>query len=73
MLDFGAWFNQQGPIKEEKKYFLPENVDEMKDGTFTCYCCCCDRLDEVDPSWFTEEDEGTHYNHYCGGSPSCCP
>lgn len=50
---------------------LPAGVREADGGEYEARCCCCDEwkplycgLDEV--PW-----EG--YEHYCGGSPPCCP
>jgi len=45
-------------------------VWQMADGTFMCQCCVCGKRDDL-PCDISEIDES--YEHYCGGSPSCCP
>lgn len=58
-------------LPEEPEEELPKGIREAGDGEYEAKCCRCDSwkplycgLDEV--PW-----EG--YEHYCGGSPMCCP
>lgn len=54
---------------------LPANlrfVGGTGDDRYHARCCCCDRwgplyvgIDEIGPI--------DSYEHYCGGSPRCCP
>ena len=47
----------------------PEGLDLMKDGTWSVRCCVCDRPYQW-PVLASEYEDG---EHYCGGSPRCCP
>jgi hypothetical protein len=50
---------------------LPDGVFESN-GTYYATCCCCGRATELPVG--IEELSGTEpYEHYCGGSPHCCP
>ena len=74
MIDFDRWLNLSEKIAKERAHIdaLEDAgiINEMKDGTFTAKCCCCDEWTKlhVGPD---EIDLG--YEHYCGGSPRCCP
>jgi hypothetical protein len=72
--DFGSWFNEQKPVDDRKAHI--EMLEEagilyvMADGRYMARCCCCDEWKEL-PVGPEEIDLG--YEHYCGGSPRCCP
>lgn len=68
MSDFETWFRRQAiPVEVE----LPEGITEGPDGVYQAKCCCCDRWDEIPVG--IDEIPATGYEHYCGGSPRCCP
>jgi len=74
MKDFGKWFSDFSPPKQEvaeEEVMLPDGVDEMNDGTFTARCCCCGERREI--LCDISEIPMAGYEHYCGGSPYCCP
>jgi hypothetical protein len=72
MKDFGQWFNDFKPVAIEPE--LPAGVIEMKPDSgyprYMVFCCVCDNLVEL-PVGIDEIDDD--YEHYCGGSPRCCP
>lgn len=77
MKDFGAWFSEQAPIpvQTDAQAHIDELedagvIDAMIDGTFTARCCRYGDWTEL-PVGPDEIDLG--YEHYCGGSPRCCP
>lgn len=50
MKDFGRWFSDFSPPKQEvaeEDVMLPDGVDEMNDGTFTARCCYCGERREI--------------------------
>lgn len=49
---------------------LPEGITEH-DGVYFAVCCCCGKDDAI--SVDLREIPATDYQHYCGGSPRCCP
>lgn len=75
MKDFGRWFvdfslppKTPEPVEDD----LPEGVfyDAAREVSYAT-CCVCGKRDAlaVDLS----EIPRTGYEHYCGGSPRCCP
>lgn len=73
MIDFDRWFNRQAAMSEEVGE-LPESIVQIKmDGKikYMAICCCCDQVTEL-PVDLSEIPQ-TGYQHYCGGSPRCCP
>lgn len=77
MKDFGRWLAEASappapaaPSAPQDEPVLPEGI--YFDGTeYTARCCRCDRWG---PLWVSvEEIPAVGYEHYCGGSPLCCP
>lgn len=74
MTDFDNWLKRSGKVSKARAHIdaLEDAgiINEMKDGTFNARCCCCDEWTEL-PVGPDEID--LDYEHYCGGSPRCCP
>lgn len=78
MKEFGRWFKEQKPIDEPSdaraehiaRLVDAGVIDEMNDGTFTANCCRCGERTEL---LVGPEEIDVNYEHYCGGSPRCCP
>jgi hypothetical protein len=79
MKDFGQWLNESRSTRAVSADGRADHIsvledagvlDLMNDGRYMVRCCVCGKNDElpVDPS---EIDVG--YEHYCNGSPWCCP
>ncbi|NYH21423.1 hypothetical protein [Paraburkholderia bryophila] len=80
MKDFGQWLRDAPPIPDPLEVDAATAhiasledagvIDLMNDGSYMVRCCVCGRDDELpcDPG---EIDVG--YEHYCNGSPRCCP
>lgn len=50
---------------------LPDGIVEGADGEHLAKCSCCGEWTEL---YVGLEDIPAHgYQHYCGGSPRCCP
>lgn len=64
-LDSMAWLPEG--IEEE----LPEGVIEASDGDYEAECRCCGEWKPIHCDLSDIPREG--YEHYCGGSPMCCP
>lgn len=52
-----------------------EDVDNIRlfYGQLQCRCCCCDEWTESPVGIDELEPIETFNEHYCGGSPRCCP
>jgi hypothetical protein len=80
MKDFGQWLRDSQPIPEQPKAdaaaahiaWLEDAgvINVMSDGRYMVCCCVCGKDDEL-PVGPDEID--LDYEHYCGGSPRCCP
>lgn len=80
MKDFGQWLRDTPPILPQQKIdeaaahieALEDAgvIDVMSDGRYMARCCVCGRDDEL-PVGPDEID--IDYEHYCNGSPRCCP
>jgi hypothetical protein len=76
MKDFGRWMAEQSaePVQPAPAEIeLPEGVWE-EDGKYMARCCKCheDCVLDFDLSEILKWGEA-YYDHYCGGSPRCCP
>lgn len=79
MKDFFHWMMDQ-PIlyapeltPAEQHILDLEDADILRDeqdGTFKARCCRCDEWTELPVG---PDEIGLDYEHYCGGSPRCCP
>lgn len=81
-MDFGTWFNRQQrlPVSEtcltdaqrHTQELLEAEIIEEGDGDckWRCRCCVCGEWTDL----MAGPDEiDLDYEHYCGGSPRCCP
>jgi hypothetical protein len=83
-MDFGKWMAQstralaeasrataKDAAKEKHASELIEH-DVVRDveGGYVALCCKCDRWTEL---YCDVMDIDVNYEHYCGGSPYCCP
>lgn len=50
---------------------LPDGINEVGDGCYEARCCRCGEWTELFCDLSELPDAG--YEHYCGGSPRCCP
>lgn len=64
-------FDMAGSIGFVAQPMLPEYIHEVTDGKYEAKCVCCDRYTELLVGLDEIPQEG--YEHYCYGSPSCCP
>lgn len=70
MISFDKWLNSQGKDTEINEDDLPDGITE-RDGKFYADCCRCERETEIYCDISEIPNDG--YEHYCGGSPRCCP
>jgi hypothetical protein len=79
MKDFGQWLRDapilvEPPISDAEAHILELEeagvIDLMPDGRYMVRCRMCGEDDEL-PVGPDEID--VDYQHYCGGSPRCCP
>lgn len=63
-------------VNEERDNVLEDNGVCIRNGVWTATCCRCGENTE----FYGDPDElaahfmsGGDYEHYCGGSPRCCP
>jgi hypothetical protein len=79
MKDFGRWMLDQ-PILHAPELTPAELhiveleeagvIDVMQDGRYMARCCRCGRDDELPVG---PDEINLDYQHYCHGSPRCCP
>ena len=79
MKDFGQWLRDspilvEPPVSDVEAHILALEeagvIQLMPDGPYMVRCCMCGKDDEL-PVGPDEID--LDYEHYCGGSPRCCP
>lgn len=68
MKDFGTWLHDLGKSPEEK--MLPEGIWLNQNGDTVAECCRCKKSFVVD---YVDQLPQEETDHYCGGSPRCCP
>ncbi len=77
MIDFGRWLAQQTPIPQPPTSTVPLTEDDLPegitehDGAYFAACCVCGEDGPIHVD--LREIPATDYQHYCGGSPRCCP
>lgn len=69
MKSFEQWFLETAKPTEELKE-PPIGVTDNEDGSYSVQCCVCNKWDELPVDVDEINDD---YEHYCGGSPRCCP
>lgn len=76
MKDFGRWlhdFALPAPASKDcapDDDCLPDGVSEH-DGAYFAVCCVCGKDDVIEVDIKDIPPRG--YQHYCVGSPRCCP
>lgn len=66
-----ADFERGDHIAASEEPMLPDGINESGPGEYEAECCCCG---EWRPIYCDLSDiPETGYEHYCGGSPRCCP
>lgn len=77
MRDFGDWLEgigrQAAPVEDmfAEEPELPEGINEVGPGKYEARCCMCHEWRELYCDLSEVPEVG--YEHYCGGSPRCCP
>lgn len=73
MTSFDQWLRnfRLQPVEPEREPELPDGVREVGDGEYEARCFFCE---EWKPLYVgLDEIPMVGYEHYCGGSPRCCP
>jgi hypothetical protein len=75
MIDFDRWFSRPlvAPNSAEAHIAGLEAqgiIHQITDKTFQARCCRCEQWTELPVG---PEEIDLDYEHYCGGSPRCCP
>lgn len=73
MKSFDQWLidTTARPQTEDGEKLLPEGVVEAGPNRYEAKCCACGEWREIYCD--LEEIPEVGYEHYCGGSPHCCP
>lgn len=75
MKSFDRWlddfFEGMSTTPPQPEPIIPDGVYDVN-GIYMVDCCVCGKSDEV-PVDLCELPTDGYYDHYCGGSPRCCP
>ncbi|CAJ0710586.1 hypothetical protein ACPCHQ_11865 [Ralstonia thomasii] len=74
MKDFGQWLADQGKKTAEKSHIeLFEEAGVIRGDKSVGYEAKCVKCDQWRELYCNPSEIDETYEHYCGGSPHCCP
>lgn len=77
-MDFDQWMRGQQAVAQTRQDAIDKHVDLLEEmdvlrrteGGYLACCCKCGEWREL---YCGPEEVDVDYEHYCGGSPYCCP